>query len=89
MRCAQGLYERGFITYMRTDSVQLSEQAINAARKCVSSKYGDDIYLNRPDNLIQMLEMLKKHMRPLDLPESHLRHQVKQICQVEIYLFMI
>ncbi len=46
MRCAQGLYERGFITYMRTDSVQLSEQAINAARKCVSSKYGDE-YLSK------------------------------------------
>ena len=32
MRCAQGLYERGFITYMRTDSVHLSEQATRAAR---------------------------------------------------------
>jgi len=42
MRTAQGLYERGFITYMRTDSVQLSEQAISAARACVSEKYGAD-----------------------------------------------
>ena len=42
MRTAQGLYERGFITYMRTDSVHLSEQAINAARSCVSEKYGKD-----------------------------------------------
>ncbi|MFM7634350.1 MAG: type I DNA topoisomerase, partial [Cyanobacteriota bacterium] len=42
MRTAQGLYERGFITYMRTDSVNLSEQAINAARSCVESKYGKD-----------------------------------------------
>ena len=40
MRCAQGLYERGFITYMRTDSVHLSQQAITAARDSVLSKYG-------------------------------------------------
>ncbi|KGG25767.1 MULTISPECIES: type I DNA topoisomerase [unclassified Prochlorococcus] len=46
MRCAQGLYERGFITYMRTDSVHLSEQAIQAARSCVGSRYGDD-YLSK------------------------------------------
>jgi DNA topoisomerase-1 len=42
MRTAQGLYERGFITYMRTDSVHLSEQAISAARSCVQQKYGQD-----------------------------------------------
>ncbi|MCP9848267.1 type I DNA topoisomerase [Cyanobium sp. Morenito 9A2] len=42
MRTAQGLYERGFITYMRTDSVHLSEQAISAARSCVAEKYGKD-----------------------------------------------
>jgi DNA topoisomerase-1 len=42
MRTAQGLYERGFITYMRTDSVHLSDQAINAARSCVAEKYGKD-----------------------------------------------
>ena len=42
MRTAQALYERGFITYMRTDSVHLSDQAINAARNCVSEKYGKE-----------------------------------------------
>ena len=42
MRTAQGLYERGFITYMRTDSVHLSDQAINAARSCVAAMYGKD-----------------------------------------------
>ena len=42
MRTAQALYERGFITYMRTDSVHLSDQAINAARNCVSEKYGQE-----------------------------------------------
>ncbi|MBF2098130.1 MAG: type I DNA topoisomerase [Gloeomargaritaceae cyanobacterium C42_A2020_066] len=40
MRTAQGLYERGFITYMRTDSVHLSQQAIDAARACVEQMYG-------------------------------------------------
>jgi len=48
MRCAQGLYERGFITYMRTDSVHLSEQAINAARECVNSKYGNKFLSDKP-----------------------------------------
>lgn len=42
MRTAQGLYERGFITYMRTDSVHLSNQAIAAARSCVEEKYGTE-----------------------------------------------
>ncbi|MFN7229788.1 MAG: type I DNA topoisomerase [Synechococcaceae cyanobacterium] len=42
MRTAQGLYERGFITYMRTDSVHLSDQAISAARSCVAAKYGKE-----------------------------------------------
>ena len=42
MRVAQGLYERGFITYMRTDSTNLSETAINAAREQARALYGDD-----------------------------------------------
>ena len=48
MRCAQGLYERGFITYMRTDSVHLSEQAIKAARECVQLKYGENYLSDKP-----------------------------------------
>ena len=42
MRTAQSLYENGFITYMRTDSVHLSDQAIAAARRCVEEKFGAD-----------------------------------------------
>ncbi|MBW4647931.1 MAG: type I DNA topoisomerase [Kastovskya adunca ATA6-11-RM4] len=40
MRTAQSLYEQGYITYMRTDSVHLSKQAIAAARSCVEQMYG-------------------------------------------------
>ncbi|WP_144999606.1 type I DNA topoisomerase [Polystyrenella longa] len=42
MRVAQRLYENGQITYMRTDSVNLSQEAITAARKCVNDRYGDE-----------------------------------------------
>lgn len=45
MRTAQNLYEQGYITYMRTDSVHLSDQAVSAARDCVEKLYGKD-YLN-------------------------------------------
>jgi len=48
MRIAQKLYERGFITYMRTDSVNLSEQAINAIRDAVTAKYGNDYLSGAP-----------------------------------------
>lgn len=47
MRTAQKLYEEGFITYMRTDSTNLSGQAINAARTAVSDMYGDDYLFER------------------------------------------
>jgi DNA topoisomerase I len=40
MRTAQRLYENGYITYMRTDSVNLSEQAIAAARRQIIDLYG-------------------------------------------------
>ena len=42
MRIAQSLYEGGYITYMRTDSVNLSQTAINAARQAAKSLYGLD-----------------------------------------------
>ncbi|WP_433346585.1 type I DNA topoisomerase [Micromonospora sp. CA-111912] len=41
MRTAQRLYENGYITYMRTDSVNLSETAITAARRQIIELYGE------------------------------------------------
>jgi DNA topoisomerase-1 len=41
MRVAQRLYENGHITYMRTDSTNLSQEAINAARQQARELYGD------------------------------------------------
>jgi DNA topoisomerase-1 len=42
MRVAQRLYENGYITYMRTDSVTLSQSAIESARSSAKSLYGAD-----------------------------------------------
>jgi len=41
MQVAQRLYEAGLITYMRTDSVNLSGEAINAAKEAIISNYGE------------------------------------------------
>ncbi|HWM22788.1 MAG TPA: type I DNA topoisomerase [Ilumatobacteraceae bacterium] len=40
MRLAQGLYERGFITYMRTDNVTLSAEAVTEVRDAITREYG-------------------------------------------------
>lgn len=40
MRVAQQLYESGLITYMRTDSVNLSQEAIQAAESAIKSEFG-------------------------------------------------
>ncbi|MEN9517921.1 MAG: topoisomerase, partial [Cyanobacteriota bacterium] len=48
MSVAQKLYEKGFITYMRTDSVHLSEQAIAAARECIEQRYGKEYLSPQP-----------------------------------------
>ncbi|MFB9837807.1 type I DNA topoisomerase [Actinoallomurus acaciae] len=48
MQVAQKLYENGFITYMRTDSIQLSETAINAARAQAQTLYGADYIPDKP-----------------------------------------
>ncbi len=41
MRVAQGLYERGYITYMRTDATHLSSEALQAAREAIGQRYGE------------------------------------------------
>jgi DNA topoisomerase-1 len=48
MRTAQALYEQGFITYMRTDSPSLSQEAINGARNAVKELFGNDYLSPEP-----------------------------------------
>lgn len=48
MRAAQTLYENGYITYMRTDSVTLSQEAIHAARESVAREFGEQYLSESP-----------------------------------------
>ncbi|MBK97538.1 MAG: DNA topoisomerase I [Balneola sp.] len=50
MSIAQKLYEKGFITYMRTDSTRLSSQAIEAAREGISDQYGKEYLFEQVRN---------------------------------------
>ena len=52
MRVAQGLYEDGAITYMRTDGVQMDHSAISAARKTISDRF-DNGYLPEKPRIYQ------------------------------------
>jgi len=49
MSLAQSLYEHGFITYMRSDSVNVSREASAAARDFITSTYGAEFYPEKPN----------------------------------------
>ena len=72
MSVAQGLYEGvkvaergtvGLITYMRTDSTRISEEARNAAKLHIESTYGKQYYENR---YYKANKIHKMHMRQSD-----------------------
>ena len=67
MRVAQRLYERGYITYMRTDSTTLSETALAAARTQARELYGDDYVPDSPrqyDRKVKNAQEAHEAIRP-------------------------
>ncbi|NDC10429.1 MAG: type I DNA topoisomerase, partial [Oxalobacteraceae bacterium] len=67
MRVAQSLYERGYITYMRTDSTTLSDTAITAARKQAAQLYGADHIPDAPrryDRKVKNAQEAHEAIRP-------------------------
>jgi DNA topoisomerase-1 len=79
MRAAQRLYEQGWITYMRTDSTTLSDEAINAARSMAASMFGDDYVADAPrryDRKVKNAQEAHEAIRPAgesfrSLDEAH------------------
>jgi len=77
MGVAQRLYEKGFITYMRTDSVALSAQAISAARAQAVSLYGDKavpanprVYKSKSKNAQEAHEAIRPSGETFRTPSS-------------------
>jgi DNA topoisomerase-1 len=67
MRVAQRLYERGYITYMRTDSTTLSETALNAARSQARELYGAEYVPDAPrryDRKVKNAQEAHEAIRP-------------------------
>jgi DNA topoisomerase I len=76
MRLAQGLYEAGYITYMRTDAVILGVEALGAVRNEIINTYGDKflaaeprIYKSKVKNAQEAHEAIRPSL-PLRSPES-------------------
>ena len=77
MQAAQRLYENGYITYMRTDSTTLSQEAIQAARDLVRSEYGGDFlhpsvrtYAGKVKNAQEAHEAIRPAGTPFRLPKT-------------------
>ncbi len=67
MRVAQALYENGYITYMRTDSTTLSDQALNAARNQARELYGPEYVSEIPrryDRKVKNAQEAHEAIRP-------------------------
>jgi DNA topoisomerase-1 len=77
MQIAQSLYENGHITYMRTDSTNLANVAIAAARDLVKANYGSEylpasprIYSTKVKNAQEAHEAIRPAGHPFELPEQ-------------------
>lgn len=73
MMVAQNLYEHGVITYMRTDSVNLSTQALDGARDFISTTYGPE-YLPKSPRLfkskVKNAQEAHEAIRPTNLAQT-------------------
>ena len=74
MRVAQSLYEDGLITYMRTDGVDMAEEAISAARKAIANRYDSGFVPDKPRRYTSKAKNAQEAheaIRPTDFSRSH------------------
>ena len=80
MSAAQRLYESGHITYMRTDSVNLSQDALNAAGKVISKMYGDNYHkTKRFSNKNKGAQEAHEAIRPTNFENKSVNMEPDQI----------
>lgn len=69
MMLAQRLYEAGFITYMRTDSTRVSDDAVKMAKAYICKTYGEKYYLNRTYKTKASAQDAHEAIRPTHLSD--------------------
>ncbi|MFL6729633.1 MAG: type I DNA topoisomerase [Sphingomicrobium sp.] len=73
MRVAQGLYEDGLITYMRTDGIDMAPEAISAARRAIANRYDAGFVPDKPrqyQSKIKNAQEAHEAIRPTDFDRS-------------------
>ena len=82
MKIAQNLYEAGYITYMRTDSMTYSKEFVDKTKKLITDKYGDN-YINKKINtLITNSKKETKKRKKIIMPKKHMRQSSYQNRQI-------
>lgn len=73
MQVAQQLYEAGYITYMRTDSVNLSDLALSQAKELILKEYGEEYFKSRKySNKIKGAQEAHEAIRPTVLSNEEI-----------------
>ena len=73
MRVAQGLYESGLITYMRTDGIDMAPEAVSAARRAIANRYDAGYVPDRPrqyTSKIKNAQEAHEAIRPTDFDRA-------------------
>ncbi|OZO45797.1 DNA topoisomerase I, partial [Pseudomonas fluorescens] len=88
MSAAQRLYEAGYITYMRTDGIDMAPEAVSATRDAIKDRYGAEyvpssprIYKNKAKNAQEAHECI----RPTDMSRDASQLQVSEADQKKLY----
>ncbi|MDV4167157.1 type I DNA topoisomerase [Rhodovulum sp. FJ3] len=88
MSAAQRLYEAGYITYMRTDGIDMAPEAITAARDAIGDRYGKEyvpssprVYKNKAKNAQEAHECI----RPTDMTKDAAALKISDGDQAKLY----
>ena len=86
MSVAQKLYEGGYITYMRTDSVEISEDGLNEIKKIILDKYGKEYYQKREyKNKSSNSQEAHEAIRPTHPELISLKNEINDPNQIKLY----
>jgi DNA topoisomerase I len=86
MKNAQALYEGGFITYMRTDSVEISEEGHKAIKKVIETTYGSEYYQrNTYKNKSSTSQEAHEAIRPVHPELQSIEDKISDPFQIKLY----